>query len=192
VSHLSWKPCILIFLFYVAHLRVFVGPPFDFFHWFLFASLLTPVSIVFFLLSATALAARRRVVSQYQDEILTARRLNTRLASVVKSDGPIQDDLESTAPLITAFAARSSHIASLPNREGIVPGDLRNPTIRQSIRDYLAAVIARNETILSAVAELRSGALSPFAVTSILGALLVPVGGAGGLTLLEYIVNQVR
>jgi hypothetical protein len=192
VSHLSWKPCILIFLFYVAHLRVFVGPPFDLFHWFLFVSLLTPVGIAFVLLSATALAARRRVVSQYQEEILTARRLNTRLASVVKSDSPIQDDLESTASLIIAFAARSSHIASLPHRERIVPDDLRNPTIRQSIRDYLAAVIARNETILSAVAELRSGALSPFAVTSMLGALLVPVGGAGGLTLLEYIVNQVR
>jgi hypothetical protein len=192
VSHLSWKPCILIFLFYVAHLRVFVGPPFDLLHWLLFAGFLTPVSVVFFLLSGTAFAARRRVVSQYEHEILTAKRLNARLASVLDNVGPLQDDLESTASLINEFATQSSNVSFAPARGKVTPEDLGNATKRQAVRDYLGAVIARNETILAGIADLRSGAFSPLAVSSILGALLIPVGGAGGLSLLEYIVNQVR
>src|SRR5208282_866487 len=100
ISHLSWKPCVLIFLFYVAHLRVFAGPPFDLFHWIVIVGLLTPICIVFFLLSMTSLNARRKVVSQYQNEIYSARRLNARIASIVKNDTPIQDDLDSTASLI--------------------------------------------------------------------------------------------
>jgi len=192
VSHLSWKPCVLIFLFYVAHLRVFAGPPFDLFHWIVFVGLLTPVCIVFFLLSTTALTARRKVVSQYQNEIYSARRLNARIASIVKGDTPIQDDLDSTASLINRFASASSHVFTLLSRGKILPADLRDATTRTAIRDYLSMVIARDETILSAIHELRSDALSPFAVSSILGALLVPLGGAGGLTLLQYIVSQVR
>jgi hypothetical protein len=192
VSHLSWKPCVLIFLFYVAHLRVFAGPPFDLFHWIVFVGLLTPVCIVFFLLSTTSLAARRKVVSQYQNEIYFARRLNARIASIVKDDTPIQDDIDSTASLINTFASASSHVFTLSSRGKILPADLRVATTREAIRDYLTTVIARDETILAAVHDLRSDALSPFGVSSILGALLVPLGGAGGLTLLQYIVTQVR
>ena len=192
VSHLSWNPCILIFLFYVAHLRVFVGPPFDLLHWLLFVGLLTPVAVVFFLLSGTASATRRKVVSQYEHEILTAKRLNARLASVLDNVGPLQDDLQSTASLVNEFATQSSNVSFASARGRITPEDLGNTTKRQAVRDYLGAVIARNETILAGIADLRSGAFSPLAVSSLLGALLIPVGGAGGLSLLEYIVNQVR
>jgi hypothetical protein len=169
-----------------------VGPPFDLFQWFVFVGLLVPVCVVFFLLSATTIAARQKVVSQYQKEIYTAKRLNARLASIVKNGMPIQDDLDSTALLIAKFAAGSSYSFQSSARAEITPTDLRDPVIRQPLREYLTSVIARDEAILSDVAELRSDALSPFAISSILGALLVPIGGAGGLTLLQYIVTQVK
>jgi hypothetical protein len=105
---------------------------------------------------------------------------------------PLQDDLESTASLINEFATQSSNVSFAPARGKVTPEDLGKATKRQAVRDYLGAVIARNETILAGIADLRSGAFSPLALSSILGALLIPVGGAGGLSLLEYIVNQVR
>jgi hypothetical protein len=132
------------------------------------------------------------VVSQYEHENLTAKRLNARLASILDGVGPLQDDLESTAWLINEFATQSSNVSFSPTRARITPEDLGDKTKRQVVRDYLAAVIARNETILFFDSRSPIGSLFSACVSSIPGALLIPVGGAGGLSLLEYIVNQVR
>jgi len=123
---------------------------------------------------------------------LTAKRLVARVSSVVKGEKPLQDDLVSTATLLNELASHNSNLGAPETRTRIEPGDLESEEIRKPILIYLDALIRRNEQILSGVEDLRSGALSPFALTSMLGALLVPVGGVGGLTLLEAFVNQVR
>jgi len=115
-----------------------------------------------------------------------------RVSSVVKGEKPLQDDLVSTATLLNELASHNSNLGAPETRTRIEPGDLESEEIRKPILIYLDALIRRNEQILSGVEDLRSGALSPFALTSMLGALLVPVGGVGGLTLLEAFVNQVR
>jgi hypothetical protein len=192
VALLTWKPCILIFLFYVGHLRSFAGPPFDLSHWVLFLGCLTCVCVSFVILSSTARTSRQKVLSQYEIENLTAKRISARLASVVKDDQPLQDDLASTATLLNELAARNSSLGWQAPRVKIGSCDLTSDTVRKAVLLYLDSIIKRNEQILKGVEDLRSGALSPFAITSILGALLVPVGGVGGLTLLDNIVNQVR
>jgi len=137
-------------------------------------------------------SARKKVVSQYEHETLTAKRLVARVSSVVKGNKPLQDDLVSTAALLNELARYNSNLGEPAERVGIDSTDLKDEGIRKSVLAYLNAVIERNQQILSGVEDLKSGALSPFALTSMLGALLVPVGGAGGLTLLEAFVNQVR
>jgi hypothetical protein len=128
------KPCVLLFLFYVSHLRVFVGPPFDLSHWFLFLGLLIAVCAYFFLLSVTASDARRRVLSEYEQEILTAKRLDARLASIVKSDEPIQDDLESTTSLLNELASRNSSLGLPSQRSTVTSSDLRVADTRARLR----------------------------------------------------------
>jgi hypothetical protein len=192
VANVAWKPCILLFLFYIGHLRSLAAPPFDLSHWLLFLAFLTAVSVSFFMFSSAVVNARRKVVTQYEDETLTAKRLVARVSSVVKGNKPLQDDLLSTATLVNELASHNSNLGEPEMRTRIEPGDLEREEIRKPVLIYLDALIRRNEQILSGVEDLRSGALSPFALTSMLGALLVPVGGVGGLTLLEAFVNQVR
>ncbi|MBV9272509.1 MAG: hypothetical protein JO333_01330, partial [Verrucomicrobia bacterium] len=162
VARLSWQPCVLLFLFYVSHLRVFVGPSFDWFHWCIFVGLLLTVCVYFFLLSFVASDARRRVLSEYEQEILMAKRLDARLASIVKDDEPIQNDLQSTTALLNDLVTSSSNVTAPSEEERVKVTDLVDKTTRQSIRDYLNSVVNRNEKILDIVTDLRSGAFAPF------------------------------
>jgi hypothetical protein len=190
IARLSWLPCILLFLLYVAHMRVFVGPPFTLGHLVLLAGSLVAVLLAFDALRAEAAKAKDAVVRQYEQEILTATRLEARLASVVSEDAVVPENLNTTAALLNKFAAQNS--TSNLTKPSLTAADLLKSETRKSMAAYLQATIKRNKETLALVGELKSGALAPLALSPILGALILPIAGGGGLTLLELLVRTVR
>ena len=69
---------------------------------------------------------------------------------------------------------------------------LRRPGLRERLCDYLEQTIKRNAEIIDQLGEIRSGMLAPIAINPIVSALMIPVGGAGGLTLIQWLITQAR
>lgn len=69
---------------------------------------------------------------------------------------------------------------------------LSRPGFRERLCDYLEQTIKRNIEVIDQLGEIRSGMLAPIAINPIVSALMIPVGGAGGLTLIQWLITQAR
>ena len=69
---------------------------------------------------------------------------------------------------------------------------LSRPDFRERLCDYLEQTIKRNTEIMDQLGEIRSGMLAPIAINPIVSALMIPVGGAGGLSLIQWLITQAR
>ena len=65
-------------------------------------------------------------------------------------------------------------------------------TFRQGLRDYLASVIQRDQTFVQQLGEIRGGVLAPLITNPITAALMIPIGDASGLSVVEWIVSNTR
>jgi hypothetical protein len=57
---------------------------------------------------------------------------------------------------------------------------------------YFDACVQRNQQILEDIGNYREGVLAPLIASPIFNALLIPVGGAGGISLATWIVSLLR
>jgi hypothetical protein len=57
---------------------------------------------------------------------------------------------------------------------------------------YLEALIERNRHVVDFISNLESGALTSLILSPLIAALLIPIGGAGGLTVLDYVAKLFR
>ena len=143
-------------------------------------------------LRAAPLRARATVRSDYKAQQVKAARLQTRLKSYVTNVGPLQDDEKSLIVELDEFLKKNS---TFLREEGVkLPkeGSPRIPGYRQGLCDYLEQTIKRNNEIIDQISEIRSGMLAPIALNPIISALMIPVGGAGGLSLIQLLITQAR
>jgi hypothetical protein len=69
---------------------------------------------------------------------------------------------------------------------------LSRPDFRERLCDYLEQTIKRNSEIIDQLGDMRSGMLAPIAINPIVSALMIPVGGAGGLSLIQWLITHAR
>lgn len=67
-----------------------------------------------------------------------------------------------------------------------------HPDFRERWCGYLEQTIKPNTEIMDQLGEIRSGMLAPIAINPIVSALMIPVGGAGGLSLIQWLITQAR
>jgi hypothetical protein len=70
--------------------------------------------------------------------------------------------------------------------------NLKTSESRQNIIRYLEALIERNSHVIDFISKLQSGALTSLILSPLAAALLIPIGGAGGLTILDYLAKLFR
>jgi hypothetical protein len=70
--------------------------------------------------------------------------------------------------------------------------DLKTSALRESIIRYLEALIERNCHVIDFISKLESGALTSLILSPLVAALLIPIGGVGGLTILDYAAKLFR
>jgi hypothetical protein len=191
VGNLSTIPCALVFLLFIAHLRPLGGVALGIEE--LCLLLWGPVMLFysFLKLRSTATGARADVRKAYQREKMIAMRLMVRLRSFATDAGPIQDDLESLKSDIQRFVSRNS---TLPQGRWVedVYKELHTENVRNRLYVYLETWTDRNQQILEEVDDCQQGVLAPLLGSPILSALLIPVGGAGGISLVAWLVSFLR
>jgi hypothetical protein len=191
VANLTIVPCALVFLIYASHLHALGGVPMAG-----ELSVLLGLSMLVMLYAYTrlrraALATRAEVVNAYIQEQADAARLITRLKSYADGNEPMQDDEESLVDeLKTLIRATSTKPGKVP--PGTIKARIKKQEFRKGLCDYLEAMIQRDGKFVKQVGEIRTGVLAPLFANPVLGALMIPVGGASGLTLLEWLVSNAR
>ena len=192
VANLSFLPCAMTFLIFLSHLRPLGGVPFTMeMSLVLFAGLGT-LTYAYAKLRAAALRCRASVRADYKKQQVDAARLETRLKSYLSDAGPVQDNECSLIIELKQFFERNTttvpeHDLTLVNQKA-----LGRPGFRERLCDYLEQTIKRNAEIIDQLGDIRSGMLAPIALNPIVSALMIPVGGAGGLTLIQWLITQAR
>jgi len=125
--------------------------------------------------------------SQYEDDILVAARLKTRIRGVTQNGTWLQDDRPLTIRLSMQLVQRNSSDGRAQEEKEYCDA-LSTDEGRRGIDAYLDASISRNREILTYLSGLRTGALAPLRLSPVLAALLVPVS-AGGLSVIEYLLR---
>jgi hypothetical protein len=192
VANLSFLPCAMTFLVFLSHLRPLGGVPFTMeMSLVLFAGLGT-LTYSYARLRAAALRCRTSVRGDYKKQQVDAARLETRLKSYLSDAGPVQDNESSLVVELEEFLKRNT--TTLPEHDLTLVDEraLRRPGFRERLCNYLEQTIKRNAEIIDQLGEIRSGMLAPIAINPIVSALMIPVGGAGGLTLIQWLITQAR
>jgi hypothetical protein len=199
ISRLSIYPCSLIFLLFVGHMQALNGAPVTIVHFFGAATMLLTLFLLSNAVRSAGRAAREECLKAYNIDILRANRALSNIASVVADDRPpMQDSLARVTREINDLAERNSLGHQIPEGQAaeaplkLEKSDLQSSTMRQKIRDYLAALVTRNREVIAYISTLKSGALSPLALSPFFLALLIPIAGAGGLKLLEFAAQLLR
>jgi hypothetical protein len=192
VANLSFLPCVLIFLIFLSHLRPLGGVPFTMEMSLVMFVGLGTLTYAYAKLRAAALRCRAAVHTDYKKQQVDAARLETRLKSYLTDAGPRQDDECSLIVELKHFFERSStilpeHDLTLPDKKALSHADFR-----ERLCDYLEQTIKRNSEIIDQLGDIRSGMLAPIAINPIVSALMIPVGGAGGLSLIQWLITQAR
>ena len=199
VSKLSMYPCSLLFLLFVAHMRSLQGAPTTIAH----AIGAFCVLLLLFVMSnqvrTAANDAKSRCLTEYKIDSLKAERARATLASVFGNKNlPLQDSLARVVEDVNQLSQKNS----LGSTELKLPGkspnfilsepDLKKSESRQNIIRYLEALIERNSHVVDFISNLQSGALTSLILSPLAAALLIPIGGAGGLTILDYLARLFR
>ena len=192
VANLSLLPCALTFLIFLSHLRPLGGVPFAMEMSLVMFVGLGTLTYAYAKLRAAALRCREAVRAEYKKQQVDAARLETRLKSYLTDAGPLQDNERSLIVELKEFFERNTTI--LPEKGLGMPDKktLSHSSFRERLCDYLEQTIRRNTEIIEQLGEIRSGMLAPIAINPIVSALMIPVGGAGGLTLIQLLITQAR
>jgi hypothetical protein len=190
VSDLALVPCAMIFLLYASHLSALGGVPMAGEMSCLLGVALGTLTYSYCRLRSTALEARSTVRSEYKKETVDATRLTARIRSYATDAGPMQDDERSLIHDLEHLLKASSTFPSevITN----LSQNLKRAGFRERICAYLTAVIARNEEFANQLGTIQGGLLAPLIANPIFTALMIPVGGAGGLSLIEWLVTMAR
>jgi hypothetical protein len=199
ISKLSVYPCSLLFLLFVAHMKTVQGAPTTFAHAIGAFFLLLVLFAISKQVRVAANDARNRCITEYKIDKLKAERARATLASVFgKKNLPLQESLARVVDDVKQLSEKNSLGSAslkLPGRpEHLVlhEGDLKTSTVRENIIRYLEALIERNRNVINFISELESGALTSLILSPLVAALLIPIGGAGGLTVLDYLAKLFR
>jgi hypothetical protein len=177
IANLSFTPCALVFLLFIAHLGPLGGAPLTLEVFiFLFGSI-AGLALSFFRLRAAAMRAREEVRSTYDNDRITSLRLHSRLKSFATDDNPIQDNYESLKLELKTFVARNS--TSQVDSDQNIYEQLNQRSVRKRLCQYLESCEKRNAEIVQQLGRIDSGLFAPLAINPILGAFLIPIGGAG-------------
>ena len=192
VTQLCWVPCIMLFILSVAHMRAINGAPATLSHFVLGATLLAGTFLTAILLSAAVVSAKRRVTREYEREIVAATRLESKILTITTVPQTVPDEGGLLVDELVGFAKRNSGAlqideARLKGADVGIPADELTKAL-----EYVRAIRERNQHILNFVPELRSSSFLPIAIAPALGAFLIPIGGVGGLTVLELAVRLLR
>jgi hypothetical protein len=190
IVNLSFAPCALVFLLFVSHLVPLGGAPLTLEVFVLFCGSLAGLALAFLRLRTSAINVREQVRSTYENDRITALRLHSRLKSFATDSGPMQDDCESLKVELKTFVVGNS--TSQVDLDQNIYSLLDRPAIRRRLCDYLESCGRRNAEIVQQLGKVDSGLLAPLAINPILGALLIPIGGAGGITLLALLISYLR
>ena len=190
IANLSFSPCALVFLLFVAHLVPLGGAPLTLEVFVLLFGSLAGLALSFLRLRAAALRVREEVRLTYENDRITSLRLQSRLKSFATDDGPIQDDYESLKLELDNFVGRSS--TSQIELDRNIFTQLGRRSVRRRLCEYLESCERRNAEIVQQLGKIDSGLLAPLAINPILGALIIPIGGAGGISLLAFLISCLR
>jgi hypothetical protein len=194
ISKLFFYPCSLLFLLFVAHMRPLHGAPTTAAHLILTIVLLSVLCISFYSVRSAATGARESCRQEYEIDILSAQRSHATLASVIDHGKlPIQDDLQRVVDDVTLLGKKNS--LSTPSGDvnyTLKARDLNIKDSREAVQKYLESLIERNREVIAFITSLKSGALSSLFVNPLIAALLIPLGGAGGLSVLDYLAKLFR
>ena len=111
---------------------------------------------------------------------------------MVDNAPPLQDDPTDTVEKINQIAMQNHTVQMETDPFRVTADHLNDPATREKIQQYLEAIVSRNREITRFLGSLQSGARAPFAMSPLFRALLVPVAGAGGLTLFDFILRFIR
>ena len=104
----------------------------------------------------------------------------------------MQDNECSLIVELKQFLERSTTILPEQGLTSLDKAALSRPGFRERLCDYLEQTVKRNTEIIDQLGEIRSGMLAPIAINPIVSALMIPVGGAGGLSLIQWLITQAR
>jgi len=193
ISLLSLLPCSLLFMQFVAHLRAIDGAPVTWLHWAIWLVCLSVLFLSANYLTSRAKAGRSLAVRDYELEGIRVQRLLTRVKAIVVDNAPpLQDDPTDTVEKINQIAMQNHTVQMETDPFRVTADHLNDPATREKIQQYLEAIVSRNREITRFLGSLQSGARAPFAMSPLFRALLVPVAGAGGLTLFDFILRFIR
>jgi hypothetical protein len=190
VANLTMVPSAMVFLIYASHLHPLGGVPMAEELLLLLGLSLLAMLYAYTRLRGAALAARAAVLDAYEREKTDAVRLIARLQSYADAKQPWQDD-EST--LIEALKRLLRGAGTTPSdalREMAVR--IKEPIFRFRLCGYLQSLIQRDQTFVKQLGEMRTGVLAPLLTNPVTAALMIPLGGAGGLSVIEWIVSNAR
>jgi hypothetical protein len=189
IANLALTPGALLFLIYLSHLPFFGGAPLSFELVFFLLVALGILAYSYVLVRNAALDAAERVKSAYQQDTTDAIRFGVRLQSYVKRDRPLQDDEASLERDLQKLIERSS---TLDTSSKLRPGDLRSDQVRNQCAEYLKALEGRNREYVESLSGIRDGLFAPLIANPLVAALIIPLGGASGLNLIQWLVSFVR
>jgi hypothetical protein len=199
VSKLSVYPCSLLFLLFVAHMKTLQGAPTTLAHAIGAFCLLLLLFLMSNQVRMAANDARNRCITEYKIDNLKAESARATLASVFgKNSLPLQDSLARAVDDVKQLGEKNSlgsaslKLPGKPENFVLQVNDLKTLTVRESIIRYLEALIERNRNVINFISELESGALTSLILSPLVAALLIPIGGAGGLTVLDYVAKLFR
>jgi hypothetical protein len=190
VANLTIVPCTLVFLIYASHLNPLGGVAMAGELAVLLGFSLLTMLFSYTHLRGAAIAARSAVLEAYRKEETEASRLMARLESYAHGTEPLQDDEDS---LVLGLEQLIGGSTTTPTNacQGIAKR-IREQTFRQGLCDYLASVIRRDQTFVQQLGEIRGGVLAPLLTNPVTAALMIPIGGASGLSVVEWIVSNTR
>jgi hypothetical protein len=190
VANLTIVPCAMLFLIYASHLNPLGGVPMAGELALLLGLLLVTMLYSYTHLRRAAIAARSAVLEAYRKEITDAARLKARLQSYADGTQPLQDDEDSLVhELELLIAASSTTPTDVCQR---IAKNIKEKAFRHGLREYLESLIQRDKTFVQQIGESRGGVLGPLLTNPITAALMIPIGGASGLSVVEWIVSNAR
>jgi hypothetical protein len=130
------------------------------------------------------------VVDAYEKEQADASRLMARLKSYSDGVHPLQDDENSLIDDLKRLVSGTSTTPSEACQE--LTTRIKEKKSRDDLCDYVESLIRRDETFVKQVGGMRSGVLAPLLTNPVTAALMIPIGGASGLTVVEWMVSNAR
>jgi len=188
ITRLSFTPCALALLLFLSHLRPLGGVPIMVEIWTLLVFGLAVLAYFFFSLRSAALSELESIRRSYEDDVVTSTRLITRLNSFATDVGPLQDTEASLVGEIKALIEKNSDVP-LPSWFQRAMAQINRKTFRNRICTYLQSCRERNKEIISQLEAANQGVFTPLFSSPALTALLLPIGGAGGISLLSWLLT---